>query len=122
MRKGPGAGTRSRPLARRTTRTTGGAKSRLVNLRGDLLLRVLPALQSRKPDRIDVSQGTLDVRGFFHGSTPEERVRIIERYDADYVMVREGSPLNETFGSRPGFTPVYTAAGGYSLYAVDRDG
>ena len=98
------------------------AEANVVSLRGGLLLRVLPALQGRVPDPIEVPRGTLDVRGFFHGSTPEERVRIIERYDADYVMVREGSPLNGTFGSRPGFTPVYTAAGGYSLYAVDRDG
>jgi uncharacterized membrane protein len=98
------------------------AEANVVSLRGGLLLRVLPALQGRAPNRIEVPQGTLDVRSFFYGSTAEERVRIIERYDADYVMVRAGSPLNETFESRPGFTPVYTSAGGYGLYAVSRDG
>lgn len=96
------------------------AEANVVSLRGGLLLRVLPALQSRVPDQIEVPQGTLDVRSFFYGSTLEEKARIIERYDADYVMVREGSPLNERFG--PGFEAVYTSAGGYSLYAVNRGG
>jgi uncharacterized membrane protein len=98
------------------------AEANVVSLRGGLLLRVLPALQDRAPDRIEVPQGTLDVRSFFYGSTAEERVRILDRYDADYVMVRADSPLNETFESRPGFAPVYTSAGGYGLYAVNRDG
>jgi hypothetical protein len=98
------------------------AEANVVSLRGGLLLRVLPALQIRAPDRIEVPQGTLDVRSFFYGSTPEEKVRIIGRYDADYVMVRTGSPLNETFRSRSGFATVYASAGGYSLYAVNRDG
>jgi len=96
------------------------AEANVVSLRGGLLLRVLPALQGRVPERIEVPQGTLDVRSFFYGSTPEERARIIERYGANYVMVREGSPLKETFESRPGFATVYNSAGGYSLYAVSR--
>ena len=62
------------------------------------------------------------MRSFFHGSKPGERARIIRCHDADYVLVREGSPLNEAFGSRPGFAPVYNPAGGYSLYAVHRGG
>jgi hypothetical protein len=40
------------------------AKANVVSLRGGLLLRVLPALQSRAPGRIEVPQGTLDVRNF----------------------------------------------------------
>jgi hypothetical protein len=99
------------------------AESNVVSLRGGLLLRVLPAMQSRAPDRIEVPQGTLDVRrSFFHGSTSGERARIMERHDADYVLVREDPPLKEAFGSRPGFAPVYNPAGGYSLYAVKRGG
>jgi hypothetical protein len=98
------------------------AESNVVSLRRGLLLRVLLAMQSRAPDRIEVPQGTLDLRSFFHGSTSGERARIIERHDADYVLVREGSPLKEAFGSRAGFAPVYNPAGGYSLYAVKRGG
>jgi hypothetical protein len=97
------------------------AEANVVSLRGGLLLRVLPALQSRAPGRVEVPRGTLDVRSFFYGSTPEEKLRIIERYDADYVMVRAGSPLNETLGFRPGFAAVYTSAGGYNLYALNRE-
>ncbi len=96
------------------------AKTNVVSLRGGLLLRVLPALQSRAPGRIEVPQGTLDVRNFFYRSTPAEKIRILDRYEADYVMVPAGSPLNATLGSRPGFAAVYTSAGGYSLYAVNR--
>ena len=98
------------------------AEADVVSLRGSLLLRVLPALQGRAPDRIEVPRGTLDVRSFFYGSTPEEKARIIERYDANYVMVRAGSPLNETFESQPGFATVYVSARGYTLYAVNLDG
>ena len=98
------------------------ADANVVSLRGGLLLRVLPALQSRTPDRIEVPRGTLDVRSFFYGSTPEEKALIIERYDADYVMVRADSPLNEAFRSRPGFATVYVSARGYTLYAVGLDG
>ncbi|HKH09919.1 MAG TPA: DUF6077 domain-containing protein [Rubrobacter sp.] len=97
------------------------AQANVVSLRGGLLLRVLPALQSRVPGRVEVPRGALDARSFFYDSTLEEKLRIVERYDADYVMVRAGSPLNETLGSRPGFAEVYTSAGGYSLYAVNRE-
>lgn len=98
------------------------AEANVVSLRGGLLLRVLPALRGRAPGGVEVPQGTLDVRSFFYGSTPEEKLRILARYDADYVMVRAGSPLNETLGSRPGFATAYTSPGGYSLYAVNREG
>ena len=97
------------------------AEANVVSLRGGLLLRVLPALQSRAPGRVEVPRGTLDVRSFFYGSKLEEKLRIIERHDADYVMVRAGSPLNETLGFRPGFAAVYTSAGGYNLYALNRE-
>ena len=97
------------------------ANANVVSLRGGLLLRVLPALQSRAPGRVDVPRGTLDVRAFFYDSTPDEKLRILERYDADYVMVRAGVPLDETLRSRPGFAAVYASPGGYSMYAVDRE-
>ena len=65
-------------------------------------------------------RGTWDVRRFFYGSTPEEKLRILERYDACYVLVRAGSPLNETLRSRFGFAVAYSSPGRYSLFAVDR--
>jgi len=96
------------------------AKANVVSLRGGLLLKVLPALQSRTPGRIEVPQGTLDVRNFFYRSTLAEKSRILDRYEAEYVMVPADSPLNATLESRPGFAAVYTSASGYSLYAVNR--
>src|SRR3712207_5337844 len=98
------------------------AEANVLSLRGGLLLRVLPALQSRVPGGVEVPRGTLDVRRFFYDSTPEEKLRIVDRYDADYVMVRAGSPLDEALGVRPGSAAAYTSAGGYSLYTVSRAG
>ena len=97
------------------------ANANVVSLRGGLLLRVLPALRGRVPGRVDVPRGTLDVRAFFHDSTPDEKLRILERYGADYVMVRAGVPLDETLRSRPGFAAVYASPEGYSVYAVNRE-
>ncbi|MDP8952519.1 MAG: hypothetical protein M3N18_09815 [Actinomycetota bacterium] len=95
------------------------ANANVVSLRGGLLLRVLPALRSRAPGRVDVPRGTLDVLAFFYDSTPDKKLRILQRYDADYVMVRAGVPLDNTLRSRPGFAAVYASTGGYSVYAVD---
>jgi len=96
------------------------AKANVVSLRGGLLLRVLPALQGRAPGRIEVPRGTLDVRDFYYNPTLAEKVRILDRYGADYLMVPADSPLNRTLGFQPGFEAVYTSAGRYSLYAVNR--
>ena len=60
------------------------------------------------------------MRNFYYNSTLAEKVRILDRYGADYLMVPAESPLNETLGSQPGFEAVYTSAGRYSLYAANR--
>ena len=45
------------------------SEANVVSRRGSLLLRVLPLLEERAPDRIEVPQGSLDVREFFRGTT-----------------------------------------------------
>jgi hypothetical protein len=96
------------------------AQANVVSLRGDLLLGVLRALERRAPGQIEVPQGVLDVWRFFYYSTPEQKFRIIERYEVDYVMVPAGSPLNRTLKSQAGFTALDTPGEGYTLYAVNR--
>jgi hypothetical protein len=96
------------------------AQANVVSLRGGLLLWVLPALEKRVPGQIEVPQGALDVRKFFSRSTLEEKIRIIQRYEVDYVMVPADSSLNGTLKSQLGFTAIDTPGGRYSLYTVNR--
>ena len=77
------------------------------------------AARPRVPGQIDVPQGALDVHSFFYRSTLEEKIRIIQRYEVDYVMVRADSPLNGTLKHEPAFTTIDTPGKMYSLYAVD---
>jgi hypothetical protein len=67
-----------------------------------------------------VPQGALDVHNFFSRSTLEEKLRIIQRHEVDYVMVPSGSPLNGPLKSQPGFTAIDTPGERYTLYAVNR--
>ena len=96
------------------------AQANVVSLRGDLLLGVLRDLKKRAPGQIEVPQGVLDVWRFFYYSTPEQKIRIIERYEVDYVMVPASSPLNRTLKRQLGFTAIDTPGEGYTLYAVNR--
>ena len=96
------------------------AEANVVSLRGGPLLEHLAALERRVPGQIEVPQGTLDVRRFFYRSTLEEKIRIIQRYEVDYVMVRADSPINGTLKRQPGFTAIDTPGEGYTLYAVNR--
>jgi hypothetical protein len=95
------------------------AQANVVSLRGEQVLKHLAALNRRVPGRIDVPQGALDVHSFFYRSTLEEKIRIIQRYEVDYVMVRADSPLNGTLKHEPGFTTIDTPKKRYRLYAVD---
>lgn len=96
------------------------AEANVVSLRGGRLLGDLPALKRLAPGQIDVPQGALDVRSFFSRSTPEKKVRILQRHEVDYVMVRADSPLNRTLTSQPGFTAIDAPGARYTLYMVDR--
>jgi hypothetical protein len=97
------------------------ANANVVSLRGGLVFWVLPALERRAPGQIDVPEGALDVQRFFSGSTPAEKVRILRRYEVDYVMLPADSPLDGTLDRQPGFTAIVTPGERYSLYAVDRN-
>ncbi len=96
------------------------AQVNVVSLRGGQVLKHLTALEKRAPGQIDVPQGALDVRNFYFRSTLEEKLRIIQRHEVDYVMVPAGSPLNGTLKSQPGFTAIDTPGERYTLYAVNR--
>jgi Family of unknown function (DUF6077) len=95
------------------------AQANVVSLRGEQVLNHLAALNRLAPGQIDVPQGALDVHSFFYRSTLEEKIRIIQRYEVDYVMVHANSPLNRTLKHEPAFTTIDTPGKRYSLYAVD---
>jgi hypothetical protein len=108
------------PDAENTCIPAYSAQANVVSLRGDILLRFLPALEKHAPGQIDVPQGALDVRKFFFRSPLEEKLRIIQRHKVDYVMVPADSPLNGTLKSQPGFKAIDTPVERYTLYAVNR--
>jgi hypothetical protein len=55
----------------------------VVSRRGSLVLQVLPLLEQRAPGRIEVPQGSLDVREFFRSTTLQRRVEILSRNEVD---------------------------------------
>jgi hypothetical protein len=95
------------------------AEANVVSRRGSLVLRVLPELKERAPGRIEVPQGSLDVRDFYSGVTPQKGMDILRRNQVDYVMAEKGSPLAGSLDRLPGFTLVDTPSIRYDLYAVD---
>jgi Family of unknown function (DUF6077) len=95
------------------------SEANVVSRRGGLVLRVLPELQKRVPGQIDVPQGSLDVRDFFSGTTPQRSVEILRRNNVDYVMVAKDSQMTKSLERLSGFTPVETPSERYDLYAVD---
>ncbi len=89
----------------------------VASLRGNLILRMLPALEERVPGRIDPPRGALDVNRFFFGTTVTEAADTLRRYEADYVMLHASTPLDDQL---PGLTPLDTPGERYSIYRVDR--
>jgi hypothetical protein len=96
------------------------ADANVVSRRGSLVLRVLPELEKRVPGKIEVPQGSLDVKHFFYDSTLEGRMEILRRNKVDYVMLPKESALADPLERLPGLTPVHTPSGRYLLLAVDR--
>jgi hypothetical protein len=96
------------------------AQTNVVSLRGEQVLKHLDALRRRAPGEIEVPQGALDVHSFYHRSTLEDKIQIIQRYDVDYVMVPADSPLDRTLKGQTGFSPTDAPGERYNLYAVDR--
>ena len=96
------------------------AQTNVISRRGSLVLGVLPELKKRISGRIEVPQGSIDVKDFFYDSTLEKRMEILRRNNVDYVMLPRNSPLVESLKLLPGFTPVDTPGERYVLLAVDR--
>jgi hypothetical protein len=97
------------------------AEANVVSRRGSLVLRVLPELEERAPGRIEVPQGSLDVRDFYSGTSLQKGMDILRRNQVDYVMAEKGSSLADSLDRLHGFTLVDTPSVRYDLYAVDLD-
>lgn len=95
------------------------SEANVVSRRGSLVLGVLPELERRAPGRIEVPQGSLDVREFFGGTTLQRGVEILRRNEVDYVMVQSGSGLDRALEDLPGFQPVSEPSEGYDVYKVN---
>ena len=97
------------------------ANSNVVSLRGGLLFPVLGKLQERTNGAIQPPQGSLDVYAFYR-STPnvDDKLEILRRHDADYVMATKNSRVEQRFQNVPGVTLVRTPSDSrYNLYATD---
>lgn len=93
----------------------------VVSQRGEGMINDREELEKLAGSKINISQRYLDVHSFFFGPTlDKEAYDILRRYDADYLMVYAGSPLDERLRTLPGFAPVRDAPRvKYSLYEVD---
>jgi hypothetical protein len=96
-------------------------EANVVSRRGSLVLRVLPELEERVPGKIEVPEGSLDVKHFFYDATLEKRMEILRRNEVDYVMIPKDSSLVDPLERLPGLTPVDTPSERYVLLAVDRN-
>jgi hypothetical protein len=93
----------------------------VVSQRGEGMIRDRKELEKLAGSHINLPQRYLDVHSFFFGPTlDEEAYDILRRYQADYLMVYAGSPIDEQLKTLPGFSPVVDAPREkYSLYHVD---
>ena len=93
----------------------------VVSQRGEGMIRDRKELEKLAGSHINLPQRYLDVHSFFFGPTlDEEAYDILRRYQADYLMVYAGSPIDEQLKTLPGFSPVDDAPREkYSLYHVD---
>jgi hypothetical protein len=93
----------------------------VVSQRGEGMIRDRKELEKLAGSHINLPQRYLDVHSFFFGPTlDEEAYDILRRYQADYLMVYAGSPIDEQLKTLPGFSSVVDAPREkYSLYHVD---
>ena len=96
------------------------ANANVVSLRGNLILRMLPALEERVPGRIDPPRGALAVNRFLSGATITEAADILRRHEADYLMLRTNTPPDRHLAGVAGLTALDTPGERYSIYRVDR--
>ncbi|MDQ4128352.1 MAG: hypothetical protein M3151_10465, partial [Actinomycetota bacterium] len=93
----------------------------VVSQRGEGMIRDREKLERRAGSGIGIPKRYLDVHDFFFGPTLDrEAHEILRRYEADYLMVYAGGPLDERLKTLPGFSAVDGAPREkYGLYAVD---
>jgi hypothetical protein len=93
----------------------------VVSQRGEGMIRDREELERRAGSKIDIPKRYLDVHAFFFGPTLDrEAYDILRRYEADYLMVYAGGPLDARLKIVPGFSAVEGAPRDrYALYAVD---
>lgn len=96
------------------------SQANVVSLRGWRVMKHQTALNKRVPGKVDVSQVALDVRDFFHRSTLDGKIGIIQSNKVDYVMTKAGSQLSNKLGNLSGFTVMDTPGEKYALFAVNR--
>jgi Family of unknown function (DUF6077) len=95
------------------------SEANVVSRRGNLVLRVLPKLEKRAAGKIEVPQGSLDVREFFNGTDLETAIGILRRHKVKFVMVESDSELNKAMAGLPGFESVRVPSERFDLYRVD---
>ena len=93
----------------------------VVSQRGEGMIRDREELERRAGSAIDIPRRYLDVHAFFFGPTLDaEAYEILRRYEADYLMVYAGGPLDRRLTTLRGFSAVEGAPREkYSLYAVN---
>ncbi len=95
------------------------SEANVISRRGNLVLRVLPALEQRAPGQINAPRGALDVREFFNGTDLETGVEILRRHEVDFVMIKSDSRLDRAVEELAGFEPVKEPSKRYDVYNVD---
>ncbi len=107
------------PDAENTAIPAYSSSADVVSLRGGAILNNLEALERRAGEKIKVPQRALDVQKFYASPTLEEGLRILRRYDTDYVMVYGNSGYEAQLQQLPEFEVIETPSKRYSLFAVD---
>ncbi len=93
----------------------------VISLRGKPVLESLEELERVSGQRIEVPQGSIDVRDFFSGPTVSEAYAILRRNKVDYVLVGTNGPLADSMEDKVPFTLINTPSKRYDLFAVDRN-
>jgi hypothetical protein len=97
------------------------ARIDVVSQRGEGMIRDREALERRAGSEIEIPKRYLDVHAFFFGPTLDrEAYEILHRYEAGYLMVYAGGPLDARLKDVSGFSAVEGAPRErYALYVVD---
>ena len=95
------------------------SEANVVSRRGSFVLRVLPKLEKRAAGKIEVPQGSLDVREFFNGTDLDTGLEILRRHRVDFVMTPSNSDLDKKMAELPGFESVREPSKRFDVYEAD---